>query len=197
MTCAPFDVKDYFFGELNARDRELVEQHVEACSACRDELAALSATRSAILCMREEEPPRRIAFVSDKVFEPRWWQKLLASGPQLGFASAAMLAAAIVFHGVSNPAMAPAQAPAPVAQVDQKVIEAEIAKRVQLAVASAVADNDARQAERLLQVVNARLAQSDRRYEMDLKTIEHYLDQMDKRSMNIRRVAYEPPGAIQ
>ncbi|HYI97778.1 MAG TPA: zf-HC2 domain-containing protein [Bryobacteraceae bacterium] len=197
MTCAPFDLRDYFFGELNARDRDQVERHVEACNACRDELAALSATRSAILCMREEEPPRRIAFVSDKVFEPRWWQKLLASGPQLGFASAAMLAAAIVFHGMSAPSAVPVEAPAPVAQVDKKVIEAEIAKRVQVAVETAVADNDARQAERLLQVVNARLAQSDRRYEMDLKTIEHYLDQMDKRSMNVRRVAYEPPGAIQ
>ena len=193
MTCAPFDVRDYFFGELNTQDRELVEQHVEACSACRDELTALSATRSAVLCMREEEPPRRIAFVSDKVFEPRWWQKLLSSGPQLGFASAAMLTAAIVFHAVS----APAQAPAPVAQVEQKVIEAEIAKRVDVAVDAAVAKNDAHQAERLLQVVNARLAQSDRRYEMDLKTIQHYLEIMDKRNMNVRRVAYEPPGAIQ
>jgi anti-sigma factor RsiW len=196
MTCTPFDLRDYFFGELNTQDRESVEQHVETCSACRDDLAALAATRSAVLCMREEEPPRRIAFVSDKVFEPRWWQKLLASGPQLGFASAAMLTAAIVFHAVSTPASVQAP-PAPVAQVDQKVIEAEVVKRVQVAVNAAVAENDARQAERLLQVVNARLAQSDRRYEMDLKTIQHYLEIMDKRNMNVRRVAYEPPGAIQ
>ena len=33
MTCSPFDLKDYFFGELNAEHRELVEQHVAACSA--------------------------------------------------------------------------------------------------------------------------------------------------------------------
>jgi anti-sigma factor RsiW len=194
MTCPRFDLKDYFFGELSSQDRDAVEQHVEKCGVCSDELAALSATRSAVLCMVEEEPPRRIAFVSDKVFEPRWWQKLLASGPQLGFASAAMLTAAIVFHAVSTPA--PVQAPAPVAQVDHKVIEAEIARRVDLAVEAAVAQNDARQAERLLQVVNARLAQSDRRYEMDLKTIQHYLEIMDKRNLNVRRVAYDP-GVVQ
>jgi anti-sigma factor RsiW len=197
MTCAPFDLRDYFFGELDTQERELVERHVEACSECRDELTALSATRSAVLCMREEEPPRRIAFVSDKVFEPRWWQKLLASGPQLGFASAAMLAAAIVFHAVQTPASIQAP-PAPVAQVDQKIIEAEVVKRVQVAVDGALAEGEARQAERLLHVVNARLAQSDRRYEMDLKTIQHYLEIMDKRSSNVRRAAYEPPvGAIQ
>ena len=33
-------------------------------------------TLDALSTLREEEIPRRIAFVSDKVFEPRWWQKL-------------------------------------------------------------------------------------------------------------------------
>ena len=89
MTCSPFDLKEYLFGELNADQRESVDRHLLTCAVCQDELAGLSATRSAILCMHEEEPPRRIAFVSDKVFEPRWWQKIFASGPQLGFASAA------------------------------------------------------------------------------------------------------------
>ena len=143
----------------------------------------MSATRSAILCMHEEEPPRRIAFVSDKVFEPRWWQKIFASGPQLGFASAAMLATAIVFHAVHTPAAIPVPTPAPVvAQVDQKAIEAEVAKRVQAAVEKAAAEIEADQAEKLLQVVNARLTQSDRRYEMDLKTVAEYLDRLDKRN---------------
>ena len=119
MTCSPFDLKDFLFGELNAGERESVERHVLACVACSEELAALTATRSAVLCMREEEPPRRIAFVSDKVFEPRWWQRIFASGPRLGFASAAMLAVAIVFHALQTPAAIPAQTAAPVAQVDR------------------------------------------------------------------------------
>ena len=192
MTCSPLDLKEYLFGELNAEQRESVDRHLLACPVCQDELAALSATRSAILCMHEEEPPRRIAFVSDKVFEPRWWQKMFASGSRLGFASAAMLAAAIVFHAVHIPAAIQAPTPAPVvAQFDQKAIDAEVAKRVQAAVEKASVEIEARQAEKILQVVNARLTQSDRRYETDLKTVAEYLDRLDKRNANVRLAAYD------
>jgi hypothetical protein len=38
---------------------------------CQDELAGLRVTLDAMATLREELP-RRIAFVSDKVFEPRW-----------------------------------------------------------------------------------------------------------------------------
>jgi anti-sigma factor RsiW len=192
MTCSPFDLKEYLFGELNADQRGSVDRHLLTCAACQDELAALSATRSAILCMHEEEPPRRIAFVSDKVFEPRWWQKIFASGPQLGFASAAMVAAAIVFHDVHTPAVLPAPAPVTaIAQVDRKAIEAELEKRVQAAVEKAAVEIEGRQAHKILEVVNARLAQSDRRYEMDLKTVAEYLDRVDKRNANVRLAAYD------
>jgi anti-sigma factor RsiW len=192
MTCSPFDLKEYLFGELNADQRESVDRHLLTCAVCQDELAGLSATRSAILCMHEEEPPRRIAFVSDKVFEPRWWHKIFASGPQLGFASAALVAAAIVFHAVHTPAVLPAPAPVPaVAQVDRKAIEAELEKRVQAAVEKAAVEIEGRQAHKILEVVNARLAQSDRRYEMDLKTVAEYLDRMDKRNANVRLAAYD------
>ena len=192
MTCSPLDLKEYLFGELNAEQRESVDRHLLTCAACQDELAGLSATRSAILCMHEEEPPRRIAFVSDKVFEPRWWQKMFASGSRLGFASAAMLTAAIVFHAVHTPAAIQAPTPAPVvAQLDQKAIDAEVAKRVQAAVEKASVEIEARQAEKILQVVNARLTQSDRRYETDLKTVAEYLDRLDKRNANVRLAAYD------
>jgi anti-sigma factor RsiW len=193
MTCSPFDLKEYLFGELNAEQRESVDRHLLACSNCQDELAALSATRSAILCMHEEEPPRRIAFVSDKVFEPRWWQKIFASGPQLGFASAAMLATAIVFHAVHTPAALQVATPAPVAvaQIDRKAIEAELAKRVDAAVAKVSGEIEAKQSEKLLRMVSARLAQSDRRYETDLKTVAEYLDRLDKKNASIRLSAYD------
>ena len=193
MTCSPFDLKEYLFGELSADQRGSVDRHLLSCAACQDELAALGATRSAILCMHEEEPPRRIAFVSDKVFEPRWWQKIFASGPQLGFASAAMVAAAIVFHAVHTPAaVSVASTPAPVmAQVDQKAVEAELEKRVQAAVEKAAVEIEGRQAHKILEVVNGRLAQSDRRYEMDLKTVAEYLDRLDKRNANVRLAAYD------
>ena len=35
-------------------------------------------TQTALLSLADEEIPQRIAFVSDKVFEPRWWQTHLA-----------------------------------------------------------------------------------------------------------------------
>ena len=191
MTCAPFDLKDYLFGELNAAEKESVERHLLACAACHEELAALNATRSTLLCIGEEEPVRRIAFVSDKVFEPRWWQKLFASGSQLGFASAAMLALAIVFHAVHTPAAAPAVAvsgtPAVAqASMDQRAIEAEIAKRVAVAVEKASLDMEARQTEKLRQVI----AESDRRHEMDLKTVAEAWDRMTKRTGVIKSASF-------
>lgn len=201
MTCSPFDLKDYFFGELNAGEMAEVELHAKACEACREELVALSATRSAVLAIGEEEPPRRIAFVSDKVFEPRWWQKLLSSGPQLGFASAAMLAAAIVFHAAHTPtSLAPAApvASAATAQTDhQKVIEAEVAKRLDLAVKAALEQSEARQAERLLQVVDSRLLDSDRRAaEMTVRTIDHYMDINKKRSLIAKQASFLTPASL-
>jgi anti-sigma factor RsiW len=192
MTCAPFDIKDYMFGELKVAEKDAVNRHLLACSACQDELAALNATSEAVMFLREEEPPRRIAFVSDKVFEPRWWQRLFASGPQLGFASAAMLAMAIVFHATYTPAAAPqAPPPAMAAQIDPSVIEAEVAKRLDAAVQKVAVEIEERSNERLIKVVNERLAQQDRVYRMDLQTVAEYMDRMSKRQSNMRRVAYD------
>jgi anti-sigma factor RsiW len=196
MTCSPFDLKDFLFGELTDEEKDSVERHLLACTACQDELTGLNATRTAVLCMREEEPPRRIAFVSDKVFEPRWWQRIFAPGSKLGFASAALLAFAIVFHAAYEPART--QSPAAVVQIDQKMLEAEVLERVQSAVNQAVVETEARQTERLLQVVNDRLARSDRRYEMGLQTIQHYLEVTQKtNALEYKRINYEPSGVVQ
>src|SRR3954447_7825444 len=99
MGCSPFDLKDFFFGELSKADGQSVDKHLAGCVACREELERLQLTQAALLSVRDEEPPRRIAFVSDKVFEPTWWQRMWQSGSKLGFASAALLSAAIVAHG--------------------------------------------------------------------------------------------------
>jgi hypothetical protein len=64
--------------------------------------------------LREEEMPRRIAFVSDKVFEPRWWQR--AFSPT--FAAGVLVAAAILVHGAMRPSEIPQ------AQVDAAVDKA-------------------------------------------------------------------------
>ena len=66
------DWKSYALGELDARARQEAESHVSACADCQDELAGLRVTLDAMATLREEELPRRIAFVSDKVFERGW-----------------------------------------------------------------------------------------------------------------------------
>ena len=73
-----------------AATRREAEAHAAACSDCREELATLRLTLDALSTLREEEIPRRIAFVSDKVFEPRWWQ---ASFLRPSFAGACVIAA--------------------------------------------------------------------------------------------------------
>src|ERR1700676_1289091 len=70
------DWKSYALGELDAPARQEAENHVAACSDCQDELAGLRVTLDTMATLRDEELPRRIAFVSDKVFEPRGSQKM-------------------------------------------------------------------------------------------------------------------------
>src|SRR5438045_1168792 len=136
MSFSPFDLRDYFFGELQDESRRQVDLHLKACSTCQDELDRLRLTQSALLCLRDEEIPQRIGFVSDKVFEPsvarRWWRTFWGSTARLAFASAAMLSIAIIVSALHRP---PA---APVPVVDTAKIQADVSKRVALAVAQAV-----------------------------------------------------------
>src|SRR5215207_3089515 len=110
------DVKAYAVGELGESDKRSAAAHLASCESCREELTGVQVTLSSLATLRDEEVPRRIAFVSDKVFEPRWWQKL---HPMI--ASACLIAAAIVAHGfVSTP---PAEA-AVQARIQQEVGQA-------------------------------------------------------------------------
>jgi len=138
MSCSVVDVKAYFLGELEKRDKAQVESHLGACAECREELERLGVMRTALETLPEEEVPRRIAFVSDKVFEPRWWQAIWRSGPAMGFASAALLAAAILVHGFTRPPVTMVterQVAAMDAAAINKHIDEEVAKRVEVIVA--------------------------------------------------------------
>src|SRR5439155_22953110 len=111
-SCSPFELKDYFLKELPDSQQREVEAHVKSCQVCREELDRLRLTEAALFSLRDEEIPQRIAFVSDKIFEPspwrRWWTAFWGSGARLAFASAAMLSVALVVF-----ALKPAPAPAP------------------------------------------------------------------------------------
>ena len=105
MSCSPFDLRDYYLKELTDPQQRQVESHVKDCSACREELERLRLTQAALFSLRDEEIPQRIAFVSDPVFEPsgprRWWTALWGSPGRLGFASAAMLSAALLISALT------------------------------------------------------------------------------------------------
>ncbi len=100
MSCSPFDLRDYYLKELTDPQQRQVEAHVKDCQACQQELDQLRLTQAALFSLRDEEIPQRIAFVSDPVFEPsgarRWWAAFWGSSGRLGFASAAMLSAALL-----------------------------------------------------------------------------------------------------
>jgi hypothetical protein len=89
-------LQDYAFDELPHGEREAIEQHVAACSECALELDRLRVTTAALRTLPDREIPQKIAFISDKVFEPSWYQRFWNSGAQLGFASACLLAVALV-----------------------------------------------------------------------------------------------------
>lgn len=126
MNCSSVDLKAYFLGEASRAEKSSVEDHVRACESCREELDRLKLTDAALRSLADEEAPQRIAFVSDKVFEPRWYQTIWHSGPAMGFASAAILAVAILVHGflingIARPAVAPAPAEVNTAKIEQRI----------------------------------------------------------------------------
>jgi anti-sigma factor RsiW len=158
------DWKAYALGELDARARQEAENHVAACSDCQDELAGLRVTMDAMATLRDEELPRRIAFVSDKVFEPRWYQRMTQALLRPSFAAAALIAAAILVHAFVRPVVMPTNA---TAQLDTSAIEArvtaqvterlqaEMATAVNTAVTKAVAETEKRDDQRTAVLLSA------------------------------------------
>jgi hypothetical protein len=147
MNCSSVDLKAYALGETG--ENPGAAAHIESCESCHEELERLRLTHAALLTLKEEEIPQRIAFVSDKIFEPRWWQRIWHSAPAMGFASAALLAVAIFVHAYARPVTNAQPAAIDTAQVEQR-IQAEVSKRldaqVSQAVAKVVAESETRQA---------------------------------------------------
>ena len=187
MSCSPFDLKDYFLQELPDSERRQVEAHVKTCQPCRDELDQLGFTRAALMTLREEEIPQRIAFVSDKIFEPsplrRWLTGFWGSAARLGFASAAMLSTALVVYSL-RPAAAPVQIVREVAA--PTVSAADIQAKIDAAVAVVQARDTAKTEEIL-----AKVAREQERLDWQMVALQ----MMEKKQNNARIVAsgYGPP----
>jgi len=179
MSCSSVDLKAYFLGELPAAERAPVEKHLGACAGCREELERLGSTRAALAALADEEPPQRIAFVSDKVFEPRWFETIWRSGPAMGFASAAVLAAAIFVHAYARPASAPVNT----AEMEQR-IEQQVDARVGAAVTKAVAAVEKSQDERIAKAMDTAEQRFDVQYQRALvdarQMADYYRDQNAK-----------------
>ncbi len=103
MNETPYDLRDYLFDELDAGRRAEVERWLAGSAEGREELERLKLTHSALLSLPDEEPPRRIAFVSDKIFEPSPWGRLKnwfsVEGPRFALGMAAVLA--VLFAGAA------------------------------------------------------------------------------------------------
>ena len=198
MGCSPFDLKDFFFGELSKADGQSVDKHLAGCVACREELERLQITQTALLSVRDEEPPRRIAFVSDKVFEPAWWQRIWHSGAKLGFASAALLSAAIVAHGfIAAPKTSVQTTPIatvqPAATVDQTAVRAEVERQLKPLVEQVVLDSENRQAARI-----AAIAAQQKQNREDMAGLAETVSYMRRTVGNFARASMESgPGAGQ
>jgi len=173
MSCS-FDLKAYVVDEMARNERAVVEDHVRGCQNCREELDRLSVTQAALASLVDEEIPRRIAFVSDRVFEPRWWQTMWRSGPVMGFASAAVLAAAILVVGFERPTLATGSS-VDTAQIERRV-EARMTAQVDAAVTKAVYAAQAKQAAEFAKV----LAATETQRQADLATFQQAAEYYQK-----------------
>jgi phospholipase/lecithinase/hemolysin len=173
-----------------------VEDHVRACQSCRDELDRLKVTDAALRSLPDEEAPQRIAFVSDKVFEPRWYETIWRSGPAMGFASAVLLAAAILVHGFSvNGFARPVTTPTvKTAQIEQR-IEHEVNARLDTAVAKAVSATEARETERMASMLDAAEKRFETKRQTDLAVVQQAADYYRKKTAQLMvAVNQERPG---
>ncbi len=167
------DWNAYALGEMDAHARHEAETHAAACADCQDELANLRVTLDALATLREEEIPRRIAFVSDKVFEPTWWDQIKQTLLRPSFAGAALIAVTILAHAFVRPATpsSPVDVTAMEARINAAAVEqmnreidrrvdARLSAAVNTAVNQAVAETETRATQRAAQM----LAASERRY---------------------------------
>lgn len=157
------ETRDYALGELSGEARERARVHTRECDECAAELRSLQMTTSALRALPDREIPRRIGFVSDKVFEPspaaRWFAGFWNSTARLGFASACLLAAAAVYYTANRPQ-------APVATVNlaaeiRKQVDSKVGEAVNQAVAQVRAE-DARTTAEVLAAAETRHAKEHR-----------------------------------
>jgi anti-sigma factor RsiW len=184
MHCADFDWKGFVLQEIPPAQRRQMEEHLNTCAACRQEVEALGLTIVAVRRLPQQPIPRRLAFVSDPVFELPWWKRLWrAPAPAWGFAAAAVIAAAILAHGLLAPPP-PAVARFSQAEIEKAVqaqIERDLPARVQAVVRAEIAPAMA-QVETRLASFEQRVANERR---ADLRDVTAAFELLQKRINNV------------
>jgi anti-sigma factor RsiW len=185
MSCSPFDLRDYFFGELPEADRRQADLHLKTCAGCREELETLQSTQAVLLSVPDEEIPQRIGFVSDRVYEPsavrRWWGALWNNGPRLGFAAAAMLSVSILFSATHRPGVA--------------AVPADVSRQVNEAVAKAVAESDARHLQQTAKLLDAATERFDERLKAERQLVSERYDIAQRYDAATYRATYYSGGS--
>jgi hypothetical protein len=159
-------LRDYAFDEqLPQEERRAMEQHLAACADCTLALDQLRMTTAALRTLPEREIPQRIAFVSDRVFEPSLFRRFWNAG----FASACVLAAAVVVSAwhvsaVYRPAVDRQNEAHPAVQA-ASVSE----QQIDTAVAKAVAQVRAQIAEKDAQIIQTAVQDSERKHDAEYR----------------------------
>jgi anti-sigma factor RsiW len=196
MSCSPFDLRDYFFGELPEEDRRQADLHLKSCANCREELAGLRSTQAILLTSADEEIPRRIGFVSDRVYEPsvlrRWWHAFWGSAPKLGFASAAMLSVALVVSAMHRPTPVVTTS-APV--MDVAKIQADFQRQMNEAIVKAVAESDARHEQQTAKLLAVASQQFAEKLEAERRIVAYNFDTMAKYATREFKANYFTDGS--
>ncbi|HVW10070.1 MAG TPA: zf-HC2 domain-containing protein [Bryobacteraceae bacterium] len=182
-------VRDYAFDELAPAERKSMEQHFASCAGCAAELDRLRLTTAALRVIPDVEVPRRIAFVSDKVLEPKmgWLAAFWNSGARLGFASACVLAGALTFFAAHR--QTEVRTVVQTAGASQGQIDSAIAKAVSEAVEKTHAD-DARLTQAALNAVDAKYEAKQQELVVNLQQSYDYLR---KQSQTAERALYRMP----
>lgn len=162
MTCNTDLLRDYAFDELPSSDRPSLQRHISECAACAAELDQLRLTTAALRVLPDREPPQRIAFVSDKVFVP---SRLWNWAPWLGFASAGVMAVALIFTVAHRPV-----------EVQTVYVKPQPAVPIDDIVKQAVAQTRAEDA----QLFNARLEASEAKHDKEHKYLMEALTVMQQ-----------------
>jgi anti-sigma factor RsiW len=185
MTGAPHDLRDYLFDELSSAERAEVEAWLATSVQGREELDRLRLTNQALMSLPDEEIPQRIAFVSDKVFEPSPWARLASwfqlEGPRFAFGMAAAMAVVFVGLWATQPSLRydaqgfelafGAGAPTPVPTPALSAVETLTSEQVrEVALAVLAEASESRKAE-LTALIDQRTTQSEQRFAQQVAAV--------------------------